>query len=318
MTGAAPDLSVVVLSWNTEGLLAACLEAIAKAAVDPPTIEVIVVDNASADGSAAMVAARFPDARLIVTEKNLGYAEGNNVGIRVARGRHVMLLNSDTEVEPAAFGRLVAHLDANPTCGAVGAKLLNTDGTLQRACMRFPGRGVLIGFDTWFGDRWPLSKVIDDYFYRDFDHAESRDVDQPPAAALAVPRAVFDRVGLLDEDLFLFFNDVDLCRRIRDAGYGIHFLTEARVMHHGGASTARYGDFALEWHRNRARYYLKRYGFAGFWLAKAMCVWRAAEEWWNSARKMTDPEDVEAATRAIERVVREVLADPGRFDPRVR
>ena len=319
MSDVAPDLSIVVLSWNTEDLLVACLEAVeASMASDPDlAVEVIVVDNASSDPSAATVAARFPDFTLIVNDRNLGYAAGNNVGLRVASGRHVMLLNSDTEVAPDAFRRLVTYLDEHPDCGAVGPQLLNVDGTLQRACMRFPGLGVLIGFDTWFGERWPLEGVIDDYFYRDFDHVESRDVDQPPAAALVVPRAVYDEVGLLDEDLFLFFNDVDFCRRVHAAGYKIHFLAEACVTHHGGASTARYGDFALEWHKNRNRYYRKAYGVPGFWMAKAMSVWRAAEEWWNTARKMTDPAEQEAASRAIEKVVREVLADPGAFDERV-
>lgn len=316
MTDDTPDLSIVVLSWNTEDLLSSCLESL-RAVPDDLAIETIVVDNDSADGSAAMVRERFPEARLIVTHRNLGYAAGNNVGIRAARGRHVFLLNSDTEVLPDAPRRLVEYLDADPSCGAVGAKLLNPDGTLQRACMRFPGLGVLVGFDTWFGDRWPLKGVIDRYFYRDFDHESSRDVDQPPAAALVVPKAVYDRIGLLDPDLFLFFNDVDLCRRIRGAGYGIHFLTEARVKHHGGASTARYGDFALEWHKNRARYYQRAYGPLGFWLAKTMTVWRAAEEWWNTIRPMTDPVEQTAAAASIEKVVREVLADDGRLDPRV-
>ncbi|MFG0318497.1 MAG: glycosyltransferase family 2 protein, partial [Planctomycetota bacterium JB042] len=144
---AVPDLSIVVLSWNTEDLLRACLESLAR--IEPGlAIETIVVDNASSDGSAAMVRDRYPDVRLIVNDRNVGYAEGNNVGIRAARGRHLFLLNSDTEVAPDAPRRLVEHLDAHPACGAVGAKLLNPDGTVQRACMRFPGFGVLVGFDT--------------------------------------------------------------------------------------------------------------------------------------------------------------------------
>lgn len=311
------DLSIVVLSWNTEDLLRACLESLAR--IEPGLdVETVVVDNASTDGSAAMVRERFPACRLIVNARNLGYAEGNDVGIRAARGRHVFLLNSDTEVLPDAPRRLVEYLDAHPDCGAVGAKLLNKDGTLQRACMRFPGFGVLVGFDTWFGKHGPLKRVIDRYFYRDFDHESSRDVDQPPAAALALPRAVLDRVGLLDPDLFLFFNDVDLCRRIRAKGYAIHYLAEARVVHHGGASTARYGDFALEWHKNRARYYQRAYGSFGFACAKAMTVWRACEEWWRSIRPMTDPEERRAAEADLERVVKEVLRDDGRFDERVQ
>ncbi len=317
MNAPAVDLSIVVLSWNTEALLRTCLARVD--AIDPSvSTEVIVVDNASSDGSAAMVEREFPRARLVRNAKNLGYAEGNNVGVRVACGRYVFLLNSDTEIEPDAPARLVRFLDANPDCGAVGAMLLNLDGTVQRACMRFPTLAIAVLFDTWLGKRTTFRRVIDRYFYRDFDHETSRDVDQPPAAALAVPRRVYDEVGLLDPDLFLFFNDVDLCRRIREAGYRIHYLAEARVVHHGGASTSQYGDFALEWHRNRARYYQRAFGTLGFELAKAMSVWRAIEEWWRTARKMTVARERYEATDAILRVVRDVAADGGYRDPRSR
>ncbi|MBI4881592.1 MAG: glycosyltransferase family 2 protein [Planctomycetes bacterium] len=306
----APErtLSIVVLSWNTRDLLRSCLASLERVPRDLDH-EVIVVDNASADGSADMVAREFPAARLIRSERNLGYAAGNNAGIRAAAGRHVLLLNSDTEVAPDAPGLLVRHLERDPGCGAVGAQLRNPDGTIQRACMRFPNLAVLVGFDTWFGKRFPFKRALERYFYRDFDHAASRDVDQPPAAALAVPRRVYDAVGLLDEDLFLFFNDVDLCRRIRAADYSIHFLAEARVLHHGGASTRHYREFALEWHRNRARYYRRAYGRLACFLAKVMTAWRALEEWWRMARRMTDPAERRAASAEIRRVLGAVWRD---------
>lgn len=312
----APVLSIVVLSWNTEELLRACLSSL-RAVPDDLDFEVIVVDNASSDPSADMVAREFPECHLIRNRANLGYAEGNNVGIRAARGRHVFLLNSDTEVAADAPGLLVDFLERNPGYGAVGARLMNLDGTTQRACMRFPTLLVALGFDNWFGDRFPLRAVIDRYFYRDFDHESSRDVDQPPAAALVIPRRVLDEVGLLDPDLFLFFNDVELCERITRAGFFIHYLAGARVKHHGGASTRRYGDFALEWHKNRARYYQRRFGAFGFALAKLMTAWRAWEEWWRSARPLPDRVSRRLATRDIVRVVREVFHDSGRGDPRV-
>lgn len=317
MTEARPDLSVVVLSWNTSDLLRTCLERVR--ACDPAvTTEVIVVDNASDDDSADMVAREFPECRLIRNPRNFGYAEGNNVGVRAASGRHVFLLNSDTEVFPDAPRRLVEFLDANPGYGAVGAHLLNLDGTTQRACMRFPTPWVAVGFDTWFGDRWPFRRVIDRYFHRDFDHEHSRDVDQPPAAALVVPRRVFDEVGLLDPDLFLFFNDVELCQRIRKAGYFIRYLADAKVTHHGGASTRRFASFALEWHRNRARYYLRAFGRPGFALAKVMTFWRSLEEWVRSARALKTWDERRRAWGVIQEVVREVWRDEGRGDPRVR
>lgn len=312
-----PAVSVVVLSWNTRELLDACLNSLWRG-VDDCAVEVIVVDNASTDGSAELVESAHPRARLIRNDRNLGYAAGNNVGIRAARGRYVFLLNSDTEVRPDAIGRLVAYLESHPEAGAVSPQLRNPDGTIQRACMRFPTLLVALGFDTWFGERAPLKRVIDRYFYRDYDHAVSRDVEQPPAAAVLLPRRVLDQVGLLDEDLFLFFNDVDLCRRIHRAGYRIHFLVEAQVMHHGGASTRRFADFALEWHRNRARYYQRAYGAPGFLFAKAMTAWRAWEEWWGKIRPLEDPGARAAGKAEILRVLREVLGDSGRGDARLR
>lgn len=311
-----PDVSVVVLNWNTRDLLAACLESL-RSARTPPAFETIVVDNASSDGSADMVALRFPEVRLVRNPRNVGYAAGNNVGIRLARGRAVFLLNSDTEVEADALERLFAEMERDPTLGAVAPRLVSPDGGTQRACMRFPTLMTAVAFDTWFGRRGPLRREMARYFYEDFDHETTRDVEQPPAAALLLRRDALQRVGLLDEDLFLFFNDVDLCRRLRRAGWRIRYLAEARVRHVGGASTRLLSDFALEWHRDRARYYLRAYGLPGFLLAKAMTVWRAAEEWFRRVPRIADPEERESVQRDIERVVREVLADRGRFDERV-
>lgn len=315
---ATPVVSVVVLSWNTVDLLRACLLSLRRDSVDRPR-EVIVVDNHSTrDDSADMVAREFPEFTLIRNPRNVGYAEGNNVGIRASSGRYVLLLNSDTEVEPGAIDRLAAFLESQPNHGAVGAQLRNVDGSIQRACMRWPDLLVCVGFDTWFGKHGPLKGHIDRYFVTDFDHAHSRDVEQPPGAALMLRRTALERVGLLDPDLFLFFNDVELCRRLHAIGYAIHFLAEARITHHGGASTSRYGEFALEWHKNRARYYQRVYGPLGFLLAKIMTAWRAWEEWWRTARAMTDPTERTTTTKAILRVVREVWEDEGRGDPRVR
>ncbi|MFH0945704.1 MAG: glycosyltransferase family 2 protein [Planctomycetota bacterium] len=314
---AGPRVSTVVLSWNTEELLRSCLLSL-RAMPDADRRELIVVDNGSDDDSAGMVEREFPEARLIRTGRNLGYAEGNNVGIRAARGRYVLLLNSDTEVEPDSISRLADFLDRNPEYGAVGAQLLSPDGSIQQACMRFPTLAVAIGFDTWFGKWSFLETRIDHYFYADFDHTHSEDVDQPPGTALMVPRKVYDKVGLLDPDLFLFYNDVDLCRRIRKSGYRIRYLADARILHHGGASTSRYGSFAAEWHKNRARYYLRSHGRFGFWLAKVMSAWRAWELWWKEVRNMSDPLEKAAATRHVRSVAMEVLRDRGSGDARVR
>jgi len=174
-------LSVVVLSWNTRDLLEACLRALF--ASDPPEpFEVILVDNASEDGSADAVARGFPQAVLVRNGMNEGYARGNNIGLRRCRGAYLLLLNSDTEVRPGALRTLTDFMDAEPDYGACGSQLLNPDGTLQRACMRFPGPLTLLFFDTFVEKLFPENPVVRRYFMRDFDHAASRDVDQPPGA----------------------------------------------------------------------------------------------------------------------------------------
>jgi len=187
---APPRLSIVVLSWNTRELLAACLASLRAVSGELP-FETIVVDNASADGSADMVAARFPEVRLVRNAVNEGYAIGNNTGAGFARGDLLLLLNSDTEVRPGALSTLVAFLDAHPGHGACAPRLDNPDGTPQKSCKTFPTLAICVFFDTCF-DRWfPDNRVIPRYFMEDFDHLATRDVDQPPGAAFLVRRALW-------------------------------------------------------------------------------------------------------------------------------
>jgi N-acetylglucosaminyl-diphospho-decaprenol L-rhamnosyltransferase len=227
-----PTLSVVVLSWNTQALTLACLRALAAEAPRHAR-EVIVVDNGSHDGSATAIAAEFPQVRLLRNQQNVGYAAGNNQGAAVARGTFVCLLNSDTEVREGALDRCVDWLVEHSDYGAVAPRLSNTDGSVQRACMRFPGIAVALCFDTMFGKVWPGSRVEARYMMRDFDHLTSRDVDQPPGACFVVRRDEYAAGGGLDPELFLFFNDVDLCRRMWNAGRRIRYLAEAEGVDEG-------------------------------------------------------------------------------------
>ena len=213
-----PDLavSVVIPSWNTRELLAVCLEKLQEA--DKPRTEVIVVDNGSEDDSPDMVAERFPEVKLLRNEANEGFARGCNQGMRVARGGCVLLLNTDTEVAPDAIRRLVDFLDEHPGHGAVAPRLIHPDGRTQSTVMAFPNLRSVLAFGTPF-ERWfPESRELRRYFLRDWDQESSRDVDQPPAACLLLRREVLEDVGLFDETLWLFFNDVDLSRRMAESG----------------------------------------------------------------------------------------------------
>ena len=263
------DLSIVIPSWNTIELTRACLASIDAA--ERPETEVIVVDNASADGSADMIAAEFPHVRLQRNDRNEGFAIGCNQGMRLATGRHVLLLNADTEVRGRALMRMVEFLDQNAEYGSCAPQLVHPDGRVQTACMRFPNVLTPLFFGTPL-ERWfPESRELRRYFMMEWAHDTERDIDQPPAACICIRREVLDAVGLFDEELWLFFNDVDLSLRMHQAGWKTRYLVDAKVMHHEGASTSKFGSFVPEWHKNRLAYYRKHHGFlAGPWVK--LCV----------------------------------------------
>ena len=270
------ELSVVIPSWNTLGLLRACLQHLYTA--DLPETEVIVVDNGSADGSADMVAREFPRAQLVRNAENLGFARACNQGLRLARGRYALLLNSDTEVAPDAVERLLAFLKGNPAYGAAAPLLHSADRRVQPSLKRFPTLATALWFSTplerWFPDNRELRR----YFMRDVDQERSADVEQPPAACLLVRRTVLDAIGLFDEELWLFFNDVDLSKRMAAAGWKTRYVAEARVLHHEGASTKKFGRLLSEWQKNRLHYYRKHHGRLGGMWVKA-CVVLAFAGW---------------------------------------
>jgi hypothetical protein len=271
-----PVLSVVIPSWNTREYLAACLAHLAAA--EKPATEVIVVENASSDGSLEFLRTQHPEVRLVVNAKNEGFARGSNQGLAVARGRYALLLNTDTEVAPDAIARLVRFLDEHADYGAVAPRLVHRDGTTQRTVQEFPTLGTALFFSTPF-ERWfPRSAELRRYFLRDWDQESSRDVDQPPAAVLLLRKAMLDRIGLFDENLWLFYNDVDLAKRMRAAGWRTHYLAEARVVHHVGGSTRKFADFVATWQRDRLRYYRKHHGRFGAWWLKA-CVTFTLVDW---------------------------------------
>lgn len=257
--GAVPELSVVVLSWNTKDLTLACLRALAADGTKRSR-EIVVIDNGSADGSADAIAAAHQDVRLVRNQENRGYSGGNNQGARAAAGRWLCLLNSDTEVRPGALDRLVDWLETHRDHAMAAPRLVNPDGTVQRACMRFPGLLTAFVFDMSWAKRRPWKWIDDRYHMRDFDHLASRDVDQPPGACCVVDRAEYLALGGLDERLWLFFNDVDFCKRLKRRGRRIRYVADAEVMHHVGSSTKRFERLIVTWHRNRIAYYVKHYG----------------------------------------------------------
>jgi len=283
-TGEAPVLSVVVLSWNTQELTLACMRAL-FAEQPRHSREVIVVDNGSADGSADAIEQQFPQVRLLRNPDNRLYAEGNNQGAAMARGEFVVTLNSDTEVRAGALDMLVDYLREHDGYGAVAPRLSDPDGTVQHACQRFPNLWTALCFDSWFGSFWPGSRHVARYNMRDFDHLSSRDVDQPPGACCMLRTKEWRELGGFDEELALFYNDVDLCKRLAKGGRKIRYHAKAEVMHHRGASTRNFAKMLVIWHKNRLAYYRKHYGsFGAMWVR--LCVrLRIWEEWWRIGKR---------------------------------
>ncbi|MBI5831860.1 MAG: glycosyltransferase family 2 protein [Armatimonadetes bacterium] len=231
-------VSICIVNWNTRELLAACLRSLQAHPPAEPH-EVLVADNASADGSADMVAETFPWARLVRTGANLGFAEGNNVLLRQARGEWLLLLNPDTEVRPELDQRpvdaLIEHLRAHPRCGAVSARLVQPDGRTQRSCRGFPTPWALTAEWTGLARLWP--RVCGAYRMRWFDHETLASVDQPMASCLLLRRAALQRVGLFDPRFPIFFNDVDLSLRLKQDGWRLDYLPSASILHLGGGTT---------------------------------------------------------------------------------
>ena len=259
-TQAKRRLSVVIVNWNTRELLRACLNSMADTLMEPD-VEVIVVDNHSEDGSADMVAADFPSVVILRQTENLGFSRGNNVGIQQSSGRYVLLLNSDTEVEPGAFEAMCDHMDAHPDVGDVGAKLLNPDGSVQLSCRRFPSyRTALFHRYSLLTRLFPRNKYSAEYLMTKAGHNQRMEVDWVSGACLMARREAIARVGLLDEAFFMYAADVDWCYRMKKGGWRVVYVPEARVMHHIGKSSRKMPvKTTYERHRSMWLFYRKHY-----------------------------------------------------------
>jgi GT2 family glycosyltransferase len=265
MSSAAPsiEISVVIVAWNAKHYLELCLDSLLKA---PPrrSMEVFVVDNASADGSSEMIEARFPWVKLVKSAENLGFAKGNNVAIRQCRGRYIALVNPDVILFSGCLDALADFLDQNPKVGNVGPKVLNPDMSMQSTCRRFPT--LWNNFCDAFGlsARFKNSRFFagEHMFY--FPHDRTLTVDVLVGCFSMIRRETFDAVGLLDEDLFMYGDDVDWCRRAWNAGWQMVFYPGGQAIHDRGKTTAGFPvRFAVAQQRSILRYWTKHHSFLG-------------------------------------------------------
>jgi N-acetylglucosaminyl-diphospho-decaprenol L-rhamnosyltransferase len=264
------DLAVVIVSYNTKEFLGPCLQAL-PAALDGLSAATWVVDNASPDGSAEFVREQFPDVRLIASQYNGGYAYGNNLGLRDAGFgqadgqradyRHVLLLNPDTVALPGSLGTLVRFLDSHPQVGVCGPRLERPDGSLDRACRRGAPTPLVAFYQlTGLAKLFPRNRHFARYNLTYLPDDEQAEVDSVVGACMLIRGQALQSIGLMDERFFMYGEDLDLCLRIRQAGWRVVYQPSVRVLHHKGRATRKSSDRMIrEFYRSMELFHLKHF-----------------------------------------------------------
>ena len=224
------DLSLIIVSYKTKGLLKYCLKDIYQTAPSC-SFEIIVVDNQSGDGTPEMIKKNFPKVKCLIPPKNIGFAAGNNLGLQVARGKYIVILNPDIVALPKALEAMIFFLEKNPEVGLVGPQLINPDKSIQLSCARFPTIMTPLYRRTPLGRLKYGQTALARYLMTDYDHQTPKEVPWLLGACLMAPKRVIAQVGLLDERFFLYFEDVDWCRRFWQKGYKVIYLPQSRLVH---------------------------------------------------------------------------------------
>ena len=283
-----PDVTLLIVSFNTRDRLRQCLVCL------PPALglvqaEIIVVDNASRDGSADMLAQEFPHIKLIRSESNLGFANANNLAAREAQGRYWVLLNPDAVLPEGAIEQSVTRMDAETDVAMAGGRLLGEDGSDQPSARLFPS--LMIEFLTLSGlaARYPRSRFFGQFDRTWADPGEESQVDWVPGAFAILRQETLDRVGVFDPRFFLYYEEVDLCRRIRAASWKIMYWPALRILHIGGESSKTLSDMSFSskgsqltlWRmRSQLLYYRKWHGLPTAWAVKTL------EQSWHRLRAL--------------------------------
>ena len=254
-----PDISVCIVNWRTCEALRKCLESLA-AYSGGLRLQIIVVDNASGDGSVQMVQHEHPEVKLIVNDDNIGYAVANNQALRISRAPYKLLLNPDIIVKPGALPALLRFIEQHPSAGAVAPRLVYPDGQLQYSCRTFPTPDIVFWRALGLSKLFPRSPIFGKYRMTWWDYTDERQVDQPMASALLLRGEALEQVGQFDEQFRIFFNDVDLCYRLQQAGWEIWLTPTAEIIHECGSSIAQGGaQMITESYRGFRQFYRKHY-----------------------------------------------------------
>ncbi len=273
------DLSVIIVSWNVRDLLDKCLESLqlaqrrnAQSCQSMYSIEVIVVDSGSADGSVELLREKHPDVALLAQSENVGFTRGNNIGLKRAQGAFLLLLNPDTEVSPSALGLMIDFMSEHPRVGILGPHTLNSDGSHQSTRRRFPTLSTGIFESTWLA-AWAPAVIERQYRMLDTNDDDILEADWVQGSALMLRRAVYDAIGGLDEGFTMYSEELDYCRRAKAAGWQVFYHGGALITHHGGKSSEQAAAFKqIHFQTSKLRYFRKHHGMAQYLILRAILL----------------------------------------------
>lgn len=253
------ELSIIIVNYNTRELLRQCLKSFFESELRL-SYELIVVDNASSDGSSLLVKKEFPIVKLIQNKKNIGFSKANNVGAKIAQGQYILFLNPDTVILKDSIEKMINFIKSHPDAGVIGPRLVFPDGTLQLSCRRFYTLSAILAKRTPLGHVFPFNKSVENLLMSDWDHVSVREVDWILAACLMLRRDLFYMIGYFDEKYKMYFEDVDLCFRIKQQGYKIYYVPQAKIIHYHQRESARGFSLKTVWHiLSMIRFYRKHW-----------------------------------------------------------
>ncbi len=233
------DLSIIIVNYNVKEFLQNLIHSIFKSALNI-SYEIIIIDNASDDGSVEFIKDKFPEVKLISNEKNIGFSKANNLGLKIAHGKYLLLLNPDALLREDTLQKMMEFFRNTPDAGLAGCKILNPDGSLQLACRRsFPGPWTSFCKVTGLSSMFPRSRIFASYNLTYLDENQSYEVDAISGSFMMMKREVYEKVGGFDEEFFMYGEDLDLCYRIQKAGYKVYYVHDTQIIHYKGESTKR-------------------------------------------------------------------------------
>ncbi|KRE86355.1 glycosyl transferase family 2 [Paenibacillus sp. Soil766] len=265
------DLSIIIVNYKTKALTLACIESVFSSTTSY-NYEIILIDNASNDSTIQSVNERYPEVITIANTENVGFSRANNQGILISKGRYVLLLNSDTIVQPDTLDIMLRFMDENPIVGASGCKIVLPDGSLDKACKRgFPTPSASFYYAFGFAKLFPRNPRFNQYQLGYLDPDQQYPIDSLVGAFMLVRRETIEHVGMLDEEFFMYGEDIDWCYRIKEAGWVNYYYPRTQIVHHKGASSRRKPfKIIYEFHRAMILFHNKHYRKKYSWLTNAV------------------------------------------------